>query len=185
MSTETSTATWAARNAVGLPLGLFIYGILVSMLSSPGLVAIYAFYPEAMPFAWLALIITLINAIGYGRQNGIDDEIIERMQSFDPAERREYFINLMFIAAGIMSVHIGGIAAVSAVIALTLGYPLAGIAVAISLPVIDAYLGRNYNIGFGTFGRHLSNSTMRLFSLVTGISPDSTKAAARDARSVL
>lgn len=185
MGSANGTLTWAARRSVGIPLGLLIYGVVISILAAPGLVAMNHFYPEALPFAWLALIITLLSSLGHARRNGLDDGIVEKMGDLNKSEKYEYLMNLTFMVSGIITFHVIGTAAIAAFTVFYLGFPVIGLLLVIALPKADAYLGRNYDASLGALGFHIANSLLKILSLISGMSSVPAEAAAHDARSVL
>ncbi|MFP9059616.1 hypothetical protein ACLI4R_03680 [Natrialbaceae archaeon A-chndr2] len=185
MSTEAGAARWMIQKPTGASLGLIMFGFIFAVFSSPALVVISQTRPEILPFAWLALIISMINSIGFTRKNVEELELLEEIKEMDRAERKQYILNLFFILIGAFSIHIGAIAVIAGMISIDFGYALLGVFFAIVSPKVDAYFSRNYAVGLSQFGYYVAMYTLFAFAMLSGTSRDVAKAAAQDARTVV
>ncbi|WP_148263662.1 hypothetical protein [Halopiger xanaduensis] len=184
MTNPPGTFKWVIQQTVGTSLSLLIYGLVVGALSAPAFVFLSWGYPDAIPFAWLVLTVSVIGVIGHAQDNNLDPDIIDRIQELDKVERLQYLLNLVFLTVFMISAQVSAIAILSAGVAISLGYPVAGIIFAAIYPSIDAYLGRNYNMSFAVLGYTTARWMLTVLSIVSGTSPDVADAAAVDAKTV-
>ncbi|WP_144901386.1 hypothetical protein [Halobellus captivus] len=183
-----STFRWAASTVANFVVGTIILGILFVAVSAPVLFVLPTIYPQAVPFAWLAvagLVLGMLSLDLTDEEADILQGIVQRMSDMTRRERYVFLISLYTILIGGVSVEVALISIVTSLLASQASLPLVAVVLAIGYPSIDASIGDKIGINVATVGAILATLVMQAFAAVYRVSPAVPKAASLEIRSGL
>lgn len=180
------TLRWAIITAANFAIASVAFGVMFVAVSAPALFILSSVYPQAEPFAWLA-----VAGLTFGilSMDITDDEadalksVIERASDMSRRERHVFTVSIFTILIGGISLQVAVISISAAILTSETSFYLVAVLLAMLYPSIDAKIGDAVGINIASFGALLMTQGMRGFAAVYRVSPSVPQAARHEVRS--
>ncbi|MDZ7702298.1 MAG: hypothetical protein U5J98_09695 [Halobacteriales archaeon] len=176
---------WVAGLFVHFIGGIFIWGLLVTVASSPAWGLVPSVYPASEPFLYLSISGVVLSMLG-ARLNEAEteqfQEFVDHLVELDTVGKWIYVSSLMVLLVFGLSLLVGLTGVVSTYIANDLGLGAAAVALALLYPVLDAYIGRWTGWNVASMGALVGLAVMAIVSAINRRPTSVPRQAATDLR---